>query len=74
MELIRLLMPYFDLLTYFERATDGTYPELVAVKSKNLELRKMIEDFLHYKETQEFLEEEWRIDPNVPERLLLLKR
>jgi hypothetical protein len=64
----------FNLAAYYERATDGTYPEQAALKSQNLPLKIMLEEFIQFKETREFLEAEWKNNPNIPEKLLMLKR
>eukprot|EP00347_Sterkiella_histriomuscorum_P009589 403340626 len=74
LELVRNLLSNFGSKSFYERATDGTYPALEALKSQNLEIRRIIHDYIQYKEVQEFMEEELKVDPSMPEKLLLLKK
>ncbi|CDW87982.1 UNKNOWN [Stylonychia lemnae] len=73
-DLIRALLSYFDYKSFFERSSNGAYPSLEAQKSSNLEIRRIVQDYINYKEVQEFMENEWKNDPTVPEKLLLLKK
>jgi hypothetical protein len=44
------------------------------MKMKNIEIKELVRNYVEFKETQEFLESEWAIDPKIPKNLLMLKR
>jgi hypothetical protein len=46
----------------------------LAMKSKSKEIKEIVSNYVEFKETQEFLDNEWAMDPNVPKNLLMLKK
>jgi len=49
-ELVRGLLSYFNYKSFFERTTNGSYPQLEAAKSSNIEIRRIVQDYINYKE------------------------
>jgi len=41
-ELVRTLLSYYDYKSFFERTSSGSYAQLEAIKSSNIEIRKIV--------------------------------